>query len=187
MAYSAVDLCNSALSRLGANTITSFGDNSPEARQCALAYDTNRRDELRRNRWNFAITRVVLAPDSLAPVFDFKYQFTIPANCLRVIRPAITDLDWKIEGRKILTNDSDTLYLRYIADVEEVPQFDASFTSVLTISLAADMCEKLTQSTTKKRQLNEEYDDALREARRMNAFEAGPDDAPDDDWLLARY
>lgn len=187
MAYSAVDLCNSALVRLGANTITSFADNSPEARQCAIAYDTNRRDELRRNKWNFAITRVTLAPDATAPAFDYLYQFTIPSNCLRVLRPATAGLDWKIEGRKILTNDSATLYLRYIADIEEVPLFDASFTSVFTISLATDMCEKLTQSTTKKRQLNEEYEDALREARRMNAFEAGPDDAPDDDWLLARY
>jgi hypothetical protein len=186
MAQTAVDCCNSALQRVGAATITSLTDNSPEARACSVAYDSNRRDELRKHPWNFAITRVVLAPDATAPAFDFKYQFTLPSDCLRVLRSADYDLDWKIEGRKILSNNSSTLYLRYISDITDPTQWDSSFYNVVAGALAIDICEKLTQSNTKKQMLIQQYEGDVRMARRMNAFESGPEDAADDLWWIAR-
>lgn len=186
MAQSVIDCCNSALQRVGAASILSLSDNSPEARACSVAYDSNRRDELRKHRWNFAITRAVLAPDVVAPAYDYTYAFSLPTNCLRVLRPATPDLDWQIEGRKILTNDSNTLYLRYIADIEDCAQWDPSFYNVVAGALAVDICEKLTQSNQKKQMLIAQYSDDLKVARRMDAFESGPEDAPDDDWWIAR-
>lgn len=186
MAQSVVDICNSALQRVGATTILSISDNSPEARACSVAYDSNRRDELRRFAWNFAINRVVLAPDATAPAFDYTYAFSLPSDCLRVLRPATSDLDWQIEGRKILTNDSNVLNLRYIQDVTDSTQFDASFYNVVCAALALDLVERLTQSNQKKELLSRDYDNAIVMAKRANAFEAGPTDLPEDDWLLAR-
>lgn len=186
MSQTAVDLCNSALQRVGATTIISLLDNSPEARACSVAYDSNRRDELRKHPWAFAIQRVVLAPDTTAPAFDFTYQFTLPTDCLRVLRPATANLDWMIEGRKILTNDGTTLNLRYISDVTDATRWDPSFYNVAAAGLAIDICERLTQSNQKKQGLISDYNDAVRTARRMNAFEVGPTDAVDDNWLLAR-
>lgn len=187
MAQSVVDTCNSALLRVGAASILSLADNSVEARACSICYDSNRRDELRKHKWNFALKRAVLAPDTTAPAFDFLYAFTLPTDCLRVLRPATTNLDWQIEGRKILTNDGNVLYLKYIADIEDVAQWDPSFYNVMAASLAVDLCEKLTQSNTKKQQLNKEYMDAVADARRTDAFESGPEDAADDYWWLVRY
>lgn len=186
MVQSVVDCCNSALQRVGATTITSLSDNSPEARACSVAYDSNRRDELRKHSWNFAISRVVLAPDATAPAFDYLYQFTLPSDCLRVLRPPTANLDWMIEGRKILSNDDATLYLRYISDVTEPAIWDASFYNVVTAALAIDICERLTQSNQKKQGLIADYNDCIRVARRMDAFESGPEDAADDDWWLVR-
>lgn len=186
MAQSVIDICNSALQRVGAASILSLSDNSPEARACSIAYDSNRRDELRKHRWNFAIARAVLAPDATAPAFDYDYQFTLPTDCLRVLRPNTVGLDWQIEGRKILTNDSATLYLRYLRDVEDAAQFDASFYNVVAAALALDICEKLTQSNAKKQYLSQDYKDAVVLAKRVNAFESGPEDAADDDWWVAR-
>ena len=186
MAQSVVDICNSALQRVGAASILSITDNSPEARACAIAYDSNRRDELRKHSWNFAMSRAVLSPDATAPAFDYKYQFTLPPDCLRVIRPATPDCDWAIEGRKILTNDSNTLYLRYVADVQDTSLFDSSFYNVVSAAMAIDICERLTQSNTKNSRLGQDYKDAVTMAKRVDAFESGPEDAPDDDWWLAR-
>lgn len=186
MAQSVVDCCNSALQRVGAASITSLTDNSPEARACTVAYDSNRRDELRKHRWNFALKRVVLTPDATAPAFDFKYAFTLPTDCLRVLRPATSDLDWQIEGRKILTNDGTILNLKYVADVEDCSQWDASFYNVVAGALALDICEKLTQSNTKKDYCAKAYADDVKMARRVDAFESGPEDAADDDWWNAR-
>lgn len=186
MSQTVIDCCNSALQRVGATTIASLSDNSPEARACSVAYDSNRRDEIRKHRWNFAITRAVLAPDSTAPAYDYTYQFTLPSNCLRVLRPATSDLDWQIEGRKILTNDSATLYLRYLADIEDASIWDPSFYNVMAASLAIDIVERLTQSNQKKQGLINDYNEAIKVAKRVDAFESGPEDAPDDDWLIAR-
>lgn len=186
MAQTAVDCCNSALQRVGAASITSLSDNSPEARACSVAYDSNRRDELRKQPWCFAIKRAVLAPDAAAPAFDFTYAFTLPTDCLRVLRPATPDLDWKVEGNKILTNDSDVLYLRYVSEVTDPTQWDPSFYNVVAGALAIDICERLTQSNQKKQMLVAQYNDDVRMARRMNAFEAGPTEAADDGWLVAR-
>ena len=186
MTQSVVDICNSALQRVGATTILSISDNSPEARACSVAYDSNRRDELRKFKWNFAIKRVVLAPDATAPAFDYTYAFSMPSDCIRVLRPATADLDWQVEGRKILTNDSATLNLRYIADITDATQFDPSFYNVICAALAIDLVERLTQSNQKKQLLMKDYDEAIVLAKRANAFEAGPVDLPDDDWWLAR-
>ena len=186
MAQSVVDCCNSALQRVGASTINSLSDNSPEARACAVAYDSNRRDELRRHSWNFAVKRVVLAPDSTAPAFDFDYQFTLPSDCLRVLRPPTANLDWVIEGRKILTNDSATLNLRYISDVEDAAQWDASFYNVLAVAIAYDICDKLTQSNAKRSVIGQEYKDEVALAKLADALESGPEESPDDTWWLAR-
>jgi hypothetical protein len=57
---------------------------------------------------------------------------------------------------------------------------------VVAAALAIDIVERLTQSNTKKKQLEDEYNDAITQAKRVNAFEAGPEVAPDDDWWLAR-
>lgn len=187
MAQTVIDICNSALQRVGAASILSLLDNSPEARACGIAYDSNRRDELRRHRWNFAIARAVLAPDATAPAFDYTYAFTLPSDCLRVLRPPTVGLDWQIEGRKILTNDSNVLYLKYIRDVEDATQFDASFYNVVAAALAIDICQRLTQSNQKMSLLEQDYKDAVIAARRVNAFESGPEGAVDDDWWVARY
>lgn len=186
MAQSVVDCCNSALQRVGAATITSLSDNSVEARACSVAYDSNRRDELRRHTWNFAVKRVVLAPDTTAPAFDFTYAFTLPSDCLRVLRPPTANLDWKIEGRKILTNDGSTLNLRYISDVEDASQWDSSFYNVLAVAIAYDICDKLTQSNVKRQTLAQEYKEEVAVAKLADSLESGPEESADDTWWLAR-
>lgn len=205
---SIVDICNSALQRCGSATIQSLTDNSREARACSVAYDSNRRDELRRHFWKFAMKRVVLAPDSATPASDFTYQFSLPTDCLRVFFPNDAYLDWSVEGRKILTNSAQSpfgsysdpnlvqvvtttpptvsLNLRYVADIIDVTQWDASFYSVMSLALAMDICEVLTNSTSKRQSIKDEYKDAMAEARVADAFESLPTDPPEDGWVLAR-
>lgn len=202
MAQTQTDICNSALQRVGASTIMSITDNSREARACAVAYDSNRRSELRKRAWKFAIKRAVLAPDATAPAFEFAYSFTIPTDCVRVILPKNDPcLDWFIEGRKILTNliqspylgagsqpasTAPALYLRYVADITDCSQWDPNFYDLVCIALAMDLCEPLTQSNQKKQLLNAEYKDTRDAAAKANSFEMLPEDPVDDDWWLAR-
>lgn len=198
MAQSIVDAYNNALQKLGANRVISPNDNSREARACNVAYDSNRRSELRKYRWNFAKTRVVLAPDVNAPAFGFTYQFTLPTDCLRVLIPKDSGLDWVIEGRKILTNTLQSPYggattsgaalsLLYISDITDPAQWDPTFFDMVTIAMAIDMVDDLTQSNTKKQLLEADYKEAKEAAKMSNAFELLPADAPDDYWWEVRY
>ena len=77
MAESAVQICNNALIKLGANTITSLSDDTKPARLCNKIYTVLRDDLLRSHPWNFAIGRSSLAQLVDAPAFGFSFQYRV--------------------------------------------------------------------------------------------------------------
>jgi hypothetical protein len=198
MAQSETRIANLALQLLGAGTIMNLSDNTPEARECTRAYDVCRRAELRKHIWNFAISRVQLAPDTLAPVFGYRYQFTLPVDCVRVMLPNDPYLDWKLEGRKLLTNTTDSpfgigpaggtpmLSVSYVTDITDTTLFDPLFVISVAALMAETMTERLTQSNAKKADARQAYKEAVEEAKHADALESLPMDSPMDDWELAR-
>lgn len=60
MATNAVEICNNALSIIGARRITALSDPSKEARNCNDQYEICRKAILRLHPWNFALERVEL-------------------------------------------------------------------------------------------------------------------------------
>lgn len=192
MAASDVSICNLALQKLGAKRITSLADDSPNARSLNACYEAVRDYELRRHTWNFALKRVALAADATAPAFGPAAQYTLPSDFLRLAPidkafAVVTD-DWIIEGRKVLTNFSAPLNLRYIYRVTDPNEFDAAFVMTLACSLSWHTCEEITQSNTKKADVRDEYKDVVREAKRTNAIERNAyDEPPPDTWDDARH
>ena len=190
MAVSNVSICNLALQKLGAARIDSLSDASKNARECNACFEAMRDRELRANRWKFAIKRTTLAPSSVVPDFTYNQAFLLPPDCLRPLFPARLGLDWKVENHEgvpaILTNDGDTLEVRYVAIITDPTQFDALFVEALACKIAWHLCEALTQSNTKKTAAQQEYVLAIREARKMNAIEIGTQKQPIDEWLAAR-
>jgi hypothetical protein len=187
---SQVDICNRALQKLGADRIISLTQNSTSARACNLAYELVRDSELRAHVWNFAIKRTKLASDATAPVYGYSYAYTLPSDCLRLLpndhQEGFYSKNFKVEGRKILTNESAPLEIRYIYRVTDTTQYDATFTEALACKMAMEMCEELTQSNTKRQLAQDEYKATIREARKMNAFENVPVEQQTDSWLTAR-
>lgn len=190
MATSDVSVCNLALQKLGAARITLMTDNSSNARSVNACYEALRDKELRTYLWNFAKKRTTLAPSSVTPDFTYTYAFPVPSDYLRLIKPARLGLDWHVEqhdgGLAILTNDGDTLEVRYIARVTNPALFDPCFVEMLACKIAWHTCEPITQSNTKKAALMEEYREHKAEARRTNAFETPKQAEPIDEWLAAR-
>ena len=182
---SETSICNLALQRLGAQPIVSLTQNAQNAKECARAYDHIRDAEICKYRWNFAIKRVVLAPDSDAPGFDYDYQFTLPTDCIRPL-PSNKDTDWLSEGRKILTNAGNTLYLRYLARITDTNLFNPQFNIVLSLAIAKQLNGKVTQSNVKQADLNQEYKDEVSIARAVNAIETISDEPAPDSWETSR-
>ena len=195
---SAVDICNLALQRLGARSIAALTEDTTAGRECNRVYEHARDSELRSHEWSFARTRVQLAADSVAPSFGYAVQYTLPSDYVRLL-PARTvtndttslggldpNIDWQIEGRKILTNDTAPLQIVYLKKVTDPNDFDELFTDVLVSRIAMDVAEKITQSNTKKTDAQNRYTLAKRDAKRINAYERPPQESPTDEWIVAR-
>lgn len=85
---SAVDICNIALSHIGADAVVNSitpPDGSVESGHCARFYPIARRAMIEAHAWSWAKTRVTLAAvdnDSLT----WSYAYAKPADCIRPLR-----------------------------------------------------------------------------------------------------
>jgi len=186
----AVQICNRALQRLGAKRITSLTQDVPNARSCNFAYEPVRDAELRAHTWSCAVKRAQLAEDSTEPLFGKSARFALPSDFLRLLPldPVQNDntFDYQIEAGYIYTNYTAPLNIRYVYRLESVPLMDTLFREALSMRLAMELCEEITQSNTKLQLLQDDYKRVLREARRVNAIERVAQDPPDDTWITVR-
>ena len=172
---SEVDIINSAMNMIGASNIIARDEDSKAARVSNQRYDSIRAAVLRAHPWNCAVTRRSLAPDSESPAFDWDFQFTLPAApyCLRVLRLDYLDIEFRVEGRKIVSNES-SINLIYIARVTDPNEYDTLLQESIAARLAADVSFTLSQSTSLTQNMFNLYESKLKEARFVDATEGTP-------------
>jgi len=186
-----VSLCNLALAGLGAKPISALSDDTTAGRECNRVYAHARDSELRAHVWGFARAIEQIAADSTDPAFGAAKRYLLPALCLRILptegrnKTQVQD-DFQIFGRYIHTDHGSPINLIFVQQVTDVEQFDLLFQDLLVKRIANDICEKVTQSNTKRKLAREQYKDARKEARRINSFEKPPQQPPKDSWLTAR-
>ena len=174
---SVVDICNGALNQLGATTILTLTEDSKNARLCNARYTQIRDSVFRSHPWNCLQKRLQLAADSDAPAWGFTKQYTIPADCLRVLTILDYDADYKIEGRKILTDNS-TMKILYISRVEDPNEYDELLRETLSAALAADIAYAVTSSNPTATNMYNLFQSKLKEARFVDSTE-GQNLSPD--------
>jgi len=185
VATSEVGICNEALISIGEDTILALTDNTKRARTCNALYASKRDYLLRSHPWRFAIRRVSIAPDVATPAFEYDAQFSLPADCLRFLELYPSTLSYRIEKRKILC-DEDSLEIKYIQQITDVTQMDASFRESLSALLAREMVIPLINSDSKLRAMAELFDMKITEARFVGSIEDDLYTMETDEWLLAR-
>ena len=191
---SVVQICNSALNQLGASSITALTENSKNARICNERYETIRDAVYRSHPWNCLVKRVQLAQDSDTPACGFTYQYTLPSDCLRVLQIKDYNSDYKIEGRKLLIEESE-VYLIYLAIETDVNQLDILLRETISAALAQDISYAITSNLQVAKLMAEKYQAKLSEARHTDASEGyntDPNLAPTDqiiteDFINSRY
>lgn len=188
MAASSVEICNSALIKVGADVIDSLDDDNKRARLCKERYDKKRKDLISKHPWNFAMKRATLAADVSTPDHEFDNQFTLPADCLRVLALYEVPIDqpWVIEGRKLLIDDS-SIQMLYLSDATDTGLFPPYFDEALAYEIAVDICYGITQSASRTRDLNAEKEISLRNARSMDAQEGKVRQVEASEWRDARF
>ena len=94
--------------------------------------------------------------------------------------------DWEFQGGYLLTRQSGVLILRFAADIADVTLMDPMFCEGLSCRIAIEVCEPLTQSTSKIANIISEYRQFMGDARAVNGIEIGPVEAPEDDFISVR-
>ncbi len=192
-ALSETDICNLALDHLGEEVILSSGvDNRPAVRFVNRWYAHSRDTLLETAYWRFARKRASLAADTDAPAFEWAYAYTLPSDFLRLI-PATLDgyrsgaeLDYDIEGGKILTHSGAPLLIRYIARVTDPTKFSGMFADALALSLALRGSMKITGKQGYREALAKEFQQALLNAQVTDGMAGDIQQPLSSDWEDAR-
>lgn len=161
---SETDLLNDALGQAGCTPIGSIDDNTVNAQWCKRLYPQLRKGLLRQHHWNFAEARAQLTADSVAPLFEFVNAFTLPVDCLKLkeyngnaMTVVVTLEDpafvwvggyFKIEGRKILSNDAQA-FIVYVKDVANPDLWDALFYQTMAAWLASKLAMAIKHDSAK--------------------------------------
>lgn len=183
-------IINRALQLVGYQSVGSISDNDRGARAMNRAYQPTLLKALRDYNWNFSIKRVSLAASVTKPAHSKANYFPLPGDFISLVHPDDTynynSIDWQIEGLQIASDDAGPLNIRYVSSNITDNMMDSSFAEALSAMLALNTCEELTQSNTKLASIAKIYDDAIKSAKKNNAFENRPSKPSTDSWLTIR-
>ena len=145
-----VEICNLALSWLGAKPIVSLEDDTTEAALCKVNYPVARDVCLERGPWSFAINRANLPLATYTPDHRWSAAFLLPSDAVRVLEVNRLDAndptrDWAIEGRYIVLNGNECR-VKYIKREEDTSVFSPAFSEAVATTLAAFLAPPITEN-----------------------------------------
>lgn len=193
-----------ALGWIGTRTVASESENTLEAVQCGLYWDSARRQALRDYPWNFAQRRAWLAVVPMPTGYEKQYRFAyaLPVDMLKALQIFPDGVDTKSRGDResgrfiivhdsgnacsILLSNASRALLSYTADMEDITLFDDLFIHMLARKLAALIAVPLLKNNTSKLQeLEQLYTAAIPSAIEADASEGAALPCMDT-WLVAR-
>ena len=183
---SEVGVANIALSHMGQKHISSLDESNESARVLNARFDDVRDSVLRAAPWNFAEARASLPKLAAAPAWGYDNQYQLPTDCLfaREIEDGEElNLVWKVEGRKILTDEGAPLNILYTARIEDPNEWDVLFIAALGARLAFETAEQITKSAGLKKVLWDTYIRVYVEATGIDGQEGTPAQSPNDPFL----
>ena len=203
------DIFNRALSLLNELTkpVTSItADPSANGRLAEMHYESTRDEELRLNRWIFAINRATAVASLATNKTGWLYAYAVPTDSLRVLSIYVADpagvptgvdheaeLEYRFKQEKEVLycnvpSQTPNPYIKYIQKVTDPTLFDVNFVEMLSVRIAGKICVAVTGDNAQKDSLQNEYGALLVRARAANALEAEDDsESEGDPWWTDRY
>jgi len=137
--YSAVRICNSALTMLGASHISALTEANEQASACNAMYEPCIDELLGRHDWVFAKGYSELS--RLSDLHETEaYQFQLPSDCLRPLRlygySAGSQPLWFVEGDYLICSET-SVTLVYTKKIEDPSMFSDGFAQAAASLLAA--------------------------------------------------
>lgn len=94
--------------------------------------------------------------------------------------------DWNFENESFVSQEPGPIVFRFAAGVADASKFDPLFVEGLGCRIGLELCEILTQSTSKITKLEGQYSVFMVRARMVNAIETGPVYPPEDAYIQCR-
>ena len=193
---SEVDICNLALSHIGASaTISSLTEQSEEAFHCNLLYADARDALLRAYPWGFA-TRHLALSDVGDPPGNWSYRYSYPNDCLfaREILQTTSGgdpIDFEIAlgdayNARVILTDQESATLIYTYKATNTLVFDSLFVIALAWRLASEIAMPLTRDEKRMQNAYQMYLSTLSEAKTFNANESQIDRNQEASWITGR-
>ncbi len=179
MAANSTEICNLALQRVGAGTITALTDLTAEGKACNRHYARTLQAVLTLYDWPFATKLASLGTETNTdPVSGWLYEYTAPSDMIRPIRleydgfdvDADTPIDFELRGAKILTDLEDAQIL-YVWSITTTTLFPLAFEEVLINRLAVELAMPLTGDPNVADRTKREYRESLISAAAIFADE----------------
>ena len=183
-------ICNAALRKVGATTITGLNQGTKNANFCNDRYADLRDALLEMHQWNFAVVRKKLAQTTTTPAIKFDYSYTLPTDYIRAIAVFDSDegdvvVDHKIEDGKVMCS-SDEVWLVYIATITDPNSMSPLFREALSAFIAIEAATAIAESGTLRDRMLKEFKSALRKARSADSMSDLPDRMPVGSWVTSR-
>lgn len=188
MALNSIELCSSALVKLGADSISSFEDGTAEAKVATRLYPLVRDAMLSVHPWSFATKKAELPRLAITPPTDFTYAYQLPVDFLKALSAGDAmrgrGLDYQIVGRQ-LHSDAEAVVLSYLFQPSE-GDFPAYFVPALVTRLAAEFCLPLTENTSRADRFTRLGEDELKLAKLVDSQQDTPPKVEDFTLIEAR-
>ena len=169
-----IDVANRAIGLLGGRPITSFTEESNEARIAKAMYLSTRDTVLRAYPWASLKRRAALAKLAENPISGFAHQFQLPSDCLRVLEvhnvERLSDQFWEVNGDLILTDEA-KISIVYLSSKVPEDKMSSHLVQALAYHLASEMAYAMTGSNQAQVNFNNLYQQILMEARTTDSLE----------------
>jgi hypothetical protein len=189
-----LDIWRQALLHLGKATIDTLADDVEAVNVFNNAWDGVVEEAFNSGDWNFAKKSTQLSQSSTGTAATgWTYVFDYPSDYLRTV--AVSPYagfsspfyDYVDEGGYLSAN-TPSIYLRFISDtkVADPTTWPTMFWRYVALLLAGDTCEKLTNGSTMRADLERRTKDALRKARSVDARNENNKRIAPGSWLRSR-
>lgn len=149
---SQTEIVNYSLDMVNVSPILDLDANDGKAQKCKRLFEKTLREALSEDDWKFAKKRISIAADATAPISEWLYAYTLPADCLKPQRVNDDDsIAWEVEGRKILTDTTAPIILEYTKLSTDPNEWTGEFSRYFNNVLAARYAEAFPQDNDKSR------------------------------------
>ena len=140
MSDSKFDICSKAMVLVGANTITSFTENTTESKVAGQLYEATLENILTRSRWRFASKQAQLSRDSAEPTARWSAKYAVPSGALMIhtltVGDSVITFDRYEDYLYCDASSSDVVVADYTYQPSEA-NFPAYFKQALVFELAS--------------------------------------------------